>query len=125
MEDKSMFEKLREYMEKVDCGLINSKVNHVENDMDYKIHPDNNYCQNHGKLMEIKDYIESHMHGITVHVSGGEKIYSEEKIHNEAYNQVSSALLELVFGKQRVAASETPRSLNDENECYTRRPIVI
>lgn len=120
-----MFEKLREYVEKVDGGLIDQKNSHVENDVDFKIHPDNNYYENHGKLMEIKDYIESHIHGITVQVSGGEKIYSKEKIHNEAYNQVSSALLELVFGKQRVAASETLHSLNDENECYNRRPIVI
>lgn len=82
MEDKSMFKKLREYVEKVDRGLIDQKINLVENDMDYKIHPDNSYYENHGKLMEIKDYIESHMHGITVHVSGGEKIHSDGEDYN-------------------------------------------
>lgn len=74
-----MFESLREYVEKVNCGLINQEVN-VENvNTDYKLSPENNYYENHGKLMEIKDYIESHMHGITVQISGGEKILSDEE----------------------------------------------
>lgn len=79
-----MFKKLREYVEKVDCGLIDQKISHVENDMGYKIHPDNSYYENHGKLMEIKDYIESHMHGVTVYVSGGQRIHSDE---DERYNR--------------------------------------
>lgn len=73
-----MFKKLREYVEKVDCGLINQEVIEEKNSADYKLHPDNNYYENHGKLMEIKDYIESHVHGITVRVSGGEKVLSDE-----------------------------------------------
>lgn len=84
-----MFEKLRKYVEKVDSGLIDQKVYLVKNDVDCKLHPGNDYYENHGKLMEIKDYIESHMHGITVQVSGGEKI------------------------------------LSNEEECYSRRPIII
>lgn len=79
-----MFKKLREYVEKVNRGLIDQKVNNVESNLDFKIHPDNNYYENHGKLMEIKDYIESHVHGITVQVSGGEKILLDE---NECYNR--------------------------------------
>lgn len=79
-----MFKKLREYVEKVDRGLIDHEVSRVENDVDFKIHTDNNYYENHGKLMEIKDYIESHMYGITVHVSGGERIHSDE---DECYNR--------------------------------------
>lgn len=79
-----MFKKLRKYVKKVDSGLIDQKVNVVENDMDYKLHPDNDYYENHGKLMEIKDYIESHVHGITVQVSGGEKIFADEE---ECYNR--------------------------------------
>lgn len=77
-----MFEKLRKYVGKVDSGLIDKKVSLVENNMDCKLHPDNDYYENHGKLMEIKDYIESHMHGITVKVSGGEKIHSDEEGYN-------------------------------------------
>lgn len=79
-----MFKKLRKYVEKVNYGLLTApKVNFVENVADYKLHPSNNYYENHGKLMEIKDYIESHMYGITVQVSGGEKIHSD----NEDYNR--------------------------------------
>lgn len=84
-----MFKKLREYVAKVDSGVIEQKINIVENKTDYTLHPGNDYYENRGKLMEMKDYIESHMHGITVQVSGGEKI------------------------------------LSDEEECYSRRPIII
>lgn len=79
-----MFKKLKEYVVKVDSGLIDQKVNIVENGTDYTLHPDNDYYENHGKLSEMKDYIESHMHGITVLVSGGEKILSDE---DECYNR--------------------------------------
>lgn len=74
-----MLKKLREYVEKVNCGLINQEVNVVNVNTDYKLSPENNYFENHGKLMEIKDYIESHIHGITVQISGGEKILSDEE----------------------------------------------
>lgn len=79
-----MFKKLREYVAKVDSGVIDRKINFVENKTDYTLHPRNDYYENRGKLMEIKDYIESHMHGITVHVSGGEKVLSDE---NGCYNR--------------------------------------
>lgn len=79
-----MFKKLKKYVEKVDSGLIDQKVNIVENATDYTLHPGNDFYENHGKLMEIKDYIESHIHGITVQVSGGEKILSDEE---EGYNR--------------------------------------
>jgi len=74
-----MFKKLRKYVKNVDCGLIEQKVNViVESNEDLKLSPDNNYYEQYGKLMEIKDYIETHVHGITVKVSGGEKVLSDD-----------------------------------------------
>lgn len=74
-----MFKKLRKYVKNVDCGLVEQKVNVItESNEDFKLSPDNNYYEQYGKLMEIKDYIESHVHGITVKVSGGEKILDDD-----------------------------------------------
>lgn len=74
-----MFKKLRKYVKSVDCGLVEQKVNVItESNADFKLSPDNDYYEHHGKLMEIKDYIESHVHGIKVKVSGGEKILSDD-----------------------------------------------
>lgn len=74
-----MFKKLRKYVKNVDCGLIEQKVNVItESNEDFALSPDNNFYEQYGKLMEIKDYIESHVHGITVKVSGGEKILSDD-----------------------------------------------
>ena len=74
-----MFKKLRKYVKNVDCGLVEQKVNVItESNEDLKLSPDNNYYEQYGKLMEIKDYIESHVHGITVKVSGGEKILDDD-----------------------------------------------
>ena len=74
-----MFKKLRKYVKNVDLGLIEQKVNVItESNENFKLSPDNDYYEHHGKLMEIKDYIESHVHGITVKVSGGEKIVDDD-----------------------------------------------
>lgn len=74
-----MFKKLRKYVKSVDLGLIEQKVNVItESNENFKLSPDNDYYENHGIRMEIKDYIESHIHGITVKVSGGEKILDDD-----------------------------------------------
>lgn len=74
-----MFKKLRKYVKNVDLGLIEQRVNVItESNENFKLSPDNDYYEHHGKLMEIKDYIESHVHGITVKVSGGEKILDDD-----------------------------------------------
>lgn len=73
-----MFRKLKEYAKSVDAGLVEQKVTYASSKPDYQLHPENNYYENYGKHMEIKDYIESHVHGIAVNVSGGEKVLAKE-----------------------------------------------
>ncbi len=74
-----MFKKLRKYVKNVDLGLIEQRVNVItESNEKFELSPENDYYEHHGKLMEIKDYIESHIHGITVKVSGGEKILDDD-----------------------------------------------
>lgn len=77
-----MFKKLLDYVAKVDAGLIVQEPN-IQN-IDMNVCPDHDYCEYQDKLIEIKDYIESHVHGVTVHVSGGEKFITNNK---EEYNR--------------------------------------
>lgn len=76
-EDKYMFEKLMGYVKRVDDGDIVQKVDkkpYGEN----LLSPDNDYFDNQRKRLEIKNYIESRIHGITVEVTGGEKLIPKE-----------------------------------------------
>lgn len=72
-----MFKKLKEYAKAVKEGTVEQVITVRNSNSSVKLSPDNNYHENYGKYMEIKNYIESHMHGVTVKVNGGEKILPE------------------------------------------------
>lgn len=72
-----MFKKLKEYAKAVKEGTVEQVITVRNSNSSVKLSPENNYHENYGKYMEIKNYIESHMHGVTVKVNGGEKIPPE------------------------------------------------
>lgn len=72
-----MFKKLKEYAKAVKEGTVEQVITVRNSNSSVKLSPENNYHENYGKYMEIKNYIESHMHGVTVKVNGGEKITPE------------------------------------------------
>lgn len=68
-----MFEELMDYAEKVDSGEIIQGAVKKPYPVSM-ISPENNYMDNQEKRTEIKNYIESRIQGITVEVTGGEKL---------------------------------------------------
>lgn len=72
-----MFKELKEYAKAVKEGEMEQGITVRNTSSSVKFSPENNYYKNRGKHMKIKDYIESHVHGVTVKVTGGEKILPE------------------------------------------------
>lgn len=73
-----MFRKLKEYAQKVDKGLMTQEIK-AEPYTSMTLSPENNTLENLVKYTEIKDYIKSHIQGITVYVTGGQKILSKKE----------------------------------------------